>query len=171
MTQTTQQPPRNFPLVSIIIRNLFDVLCYALAVWLLHDFGIWVVGIYIAFSIAMIVISWRDRCTFCCYYGTLCPSGAGWFAAKFFERGDPKDQAEAGKSLSFTSLIWSLPVIGGSVMVVLDFTYFNLAMLALFFILRFGISERIAVSLGCRKCQAKSDCAAYQAKYVKKQDQ
>ncbi len=95
-------------------------------------------------------------CVDCYYYGKLCGLGKGKLCSLLFQKGDPRRFVE--KEVSWAKLlpdfmIFVFPLVGGVVLLVRDFTWLLVAMLAALIILSSGGNAMIRGSFVCKHCR------------------
>jgi len=147
--------------------NLVSWSIYAIGAYILATLWIWLVTPYLLYALWLEVRLLRTGCVDCAYYGKACAFGKGKLCSAAFERGDPQRFAE--REISWAEvlpdfLVTVLPLIGGIVFLVANGWQWRIAvLLALLFVLGFGVTGFVRGSLACRYCMQRDiGCSAYE---------
>ena len=154
----------SFPLGVVVLTNLLSLAVYALGAWILAGWGIWVAIPYLLYCLLMEVTVMRRSCVKCYYYGKVCAFGKGKLCSLFFKPGDPQEFAE--RQISWVEiipdfLVFIIPVVGGIALLIRDFSWVVLAMVAGLLLLSLGGNAFVRGTFACRYCKQKeSGCPA-----------
>ncbi len=146
----------NFPLWIARLSNLVTISIYAIGACILAGFGILLSILYLLYCLWIEVGILRGSCVNCYYYGKICGLGKGKLCSFFFKKGDPKKFVEKGVSWSKLLpdfMVFILPIIGGIILLVRDFTWPVAVMLAILIILSFGGNAIIRGPFACKYCK------------------
>jgi len=152
-----------FSLYRVIGQNIFFIVYFtigAIGLWPIQMYGTPLISIaYILFLIVMILFVLRKHlCTKCYYYGKLCSTGWGKLSAWIFE----KNSGNYRFGVKLATVTWTLamliPITGMVLIMVVDFSYSVMIILAVFIVLTFlnFFTHRDA----CKKCKMKFICPA-----------
>jgi hypothetical protein len=156
----------NFPAWMALLAVLLTLLIYALGAFILAGFGVIIASLYLLYCLWIELRILRRSCVNCYYYGKLCGLGRGKLCSVLFKKGDPQRFCE--KEISWTAvlpdfMVFIIPLVGGILRVVMEFTWLLVALLALFAILAFGGTAVIRGSFACKYCkQREIGCPAEQ---------
>jgi hypothetical protein len=129
--------PRKWSVGEIAIANVPSMLTYILGTLIMFHLGILVGVLYIAFVIVQLVLFMRFVCIYCPTYDSIhCPSGYG----------------------RVLSLVWVVPVLGGLILILTDFSYYYLGLLVSFIVVGFIILPLFHKHFECRDCPNKENC-------------
>jgi hypothetical protein len=147
---------QNFPIRIVILCNLLPLLIYAIGVAILAGFSGWMSLGYLLFCLWLEYRVLKYSCVNCYYYGKVCGSGKGRLCSLLFKPGDP--QAFARKEISWTELIPDflvsiIPLVGGIILLVLDFNWLIVGLLVLLLALTFGGNAVIRGTFMCKHCR------------------
>jgi len=154
----------NFPLWIVLLSSLVALLTYALGAYILSGFGILWPILYLLYCLGIEILLLRGSCVHCYYYGKVCGLGRGKLCALPFPKGDPQKFIE--KEASWTTLlpdfmVFIFPIVGGIILLVTDFSWLIVAMMAILVILSSVGNAVIRGSLACKYCkQRKIGCPA-----------
>ena len=155
-----------FPLIIPITAILISLLIYLLGAYILLGFGILVSIVYIIYCIGVELSVLTKSCTYCYYYGKICGLGKGKICALFFKKGDPKKFAT--KQVHWYHLIpdfltFIIPLVGGLIILYINFSWFILLAMILILILSTGGNTVIRGSYACKFCKQRNlGCSAQQ---------
>lgn len=146
----------SFPLGAVILCYLVTLLTYAVGAYVLAGFGVLVSILYLSYCLWMEVRVLRASCVNCYYYGKLCAFGRGRLCSLLFKRGDPQRFVE--RKASWTDvlpdfLVAIIPILGGIILLIRDFSWPLLATLVILVLLYFGGSAVIRGSFACKYCK------------------
>jgi len=146
----------NFPGYLPFIAIIVSILSYILGAMILAGFGIIIVILYLiyCFSAEMLVIF--RGCKNCYYYGKICGLGKGKIAPLFIKKGEPSKFAERDISwyhLIPDFLVSIIPLVGGIIQVIINFSFILIGMIIILVILFFGGTAVIRGSFACKYCK------------------
>ncbi len=147
---------QNFPIRIVILCNLLPFLIYAIGAAILAGFSMWVSLGYLLFCLWLEYRVLKYSCVNCYYYGKVCGSGKGKLCSLLFNPGDP--QAFAQKEISWTEvipdfLVSLIPLVGGVILLILNFNWFTVVLLILLLALTFGGNAVIRGAFMCKHCR------------------
>lgn len=148
----------NFPVRIVILCNLLPVLIYASGAYVLAGFGIWVSILYLLYCLWIEFRVLKGSCVNCYYYGKICGSGKGKLCALLFKPGDSHKFAEM--EVSWTEILPDFmvvifPLVGGIVLLVINFNWLLVALLASLVVVYFVGNAIIRGSFMCKYCRQK----------------
>jgi len=156
----------NFPVWIAILSNLVSLSIYAIGAYILAGFGILFVILYLLYCLWLEVRILRISCVNCYYYGKVCGLGKSKLCALLFKKGDPQKFAE--KKVTWAQLlpdfmVFIIPLVGGIILIVRDFTWLLAVLLIILGLLSFGGTAVIRGSFACKYCkQREIGCPAEQ---------
>ncbi|RZN37037.1 MAG: hypothetical protein EFT35_07065 [Methanophagales archaeon ANME-1-THS] len=156
----------NFPAWIAILSNLVSLSIYTLGAYILAGFGILFAILYLLYCLWLEVQILRKSCVDCYYYGKVCGLGKGKLCPLLFKQGDPKKFVE--KEVTWAQIlpdfmVFIIPLVGGIILLVRDFTWLLVALLIILGILAFGGTALIRGSFACKYCkQREIGCPAEQ---------
>jgi len=145
-----------FPIWIVILSNLVAMSIYAIGAYVLAGFGIWLSVLYLICCLWLEVGVLRGSCVNCYYYGKVCAFGKGRLCPVLFKKGDPQKFVEREVSWSqvLPDLLVSIfPIVGGVALLVRDFTWLVVAMLAVLVVLSLGGNAVVRGSFACKFCK------------------
>lgn len=148
----------NFPIRIVVLCNLVTISIYISGALILAGFGAWASVPYLLYCVWLEFRVLKRSCVNCYYYGKLCGSGRGKLCALLFKRGDPQKFAEGEVSwveLLPDFLVSIVPILGGIILLVMDFNWLLVVMLAILLMLTFGGNAVIRGSFMCKYCKQK----------------
>ena len=161
----------DFPFWMALISIVFSLIFYALGAVILSGFGWYASAIFLLYCLWIEFRILKRSCVNCYYYGKVCGMGKGKLCALFFKKGDPgefyKDKI-SWIDLIPDFLVFILPLCGG---VILLITNFSLPLLALVILLLIFFSVGNAVMRGtyvCKYCKQKELGCPAEEKFSKK---
>ena len=149
---------QRYPMWIVGLSNLVGVSIYIIGAYILAGFGMWMSGLYLLFCLGLELRLLQGHCVNCFYYGKVCGFGKGKLCSWLFKKGDPQKFTEV--EISWTNILPDLlvllwPVFGGVILLVQNFTWLLLGMLALLFVLALSGNAIIRGSFACKYCQQK----------------
>jgi len=154
----------SYPGWIVLVCNLVPVAIYAIGAYVLAGFGVVVPVFYLLYCLWLEIRILRRSCANCYYYDKVCGTGKGKLCAMFFKKGDPRAFAE--KEVTWADvlpdfLVSVFPLVGGIILLIRDFSWPTVIMLAILVALAFGGNAFIRGSLLCKHCeQGKMGCPA-----------
>ncbi len=157
---------QNFPIRIVIFCNLLPLLVYATGVYILSGFGILMAVAYLFYCFWMEYRVMKLGCVNCIYYGKLCGTGKGKLCSLLFKQGDPKKFAQTKISwidMLPDFMVVIFPLVGGIILLILNFSGFLLAVLVFLVLLYFFGNSLIRGPVMCKHCrQRELGCPAEQ---------
>jgi hypothetical protein len=156
----------NFPIWIPSVSCALSLSIYALGFYILLKLGILFAGLYMLFCVWIETRVLKESCANCYYYGKRCGLGRGRLSALLFRKGDSQKFLEreiSWKSLVPDFLVFVLPVIGGIIYLIRDFSIVILALIAVLTVLSLGGNALMRGALVCKYCkQRELGCPAEQ---------
>ncbi|MFH1474036.1 MAG: hypothetical protein ABIE55_04065 [Candidatus Aenigmatarchaeota archaeon] len=154
----------NFPLWIVALTNLFSLSIYLIGLYIFSRFGILFA---VFFALYIIWTEFRlvtKSCRNCYYYGKFCAFGRGKCCSLLFKKGSPKrfvKRKVTMKDLIPDFLLTILPMIAGAILLIYDFSWCILALIAFLIVFGFFGNAVIRSSFACKYCkQRKIGCPA-----------
>ncbi len=146
----------NYPVRMIAASQLLNVLIYALGIYILAGFGLWMAGTFAAYCLWLEIRVMKFSCTECYYYGKACAFGRGTIAAFLFKQGDPARFAArtmSHKQLLPDLLVLVFPLIGGIVLLLRTFSWSLAVLLLALPALSLWGTYLVRSRIACRYCK------------------
>ena len=146
----------NFPTWMALLSSLVSISIYAIGAYVLSGIGILFSILYLIYCLWIEIRVLRVACVNCYYYGRVCGLGRGRVCSLFFKRGDPRKFVEREASLRQILpdfMVSIFPIVGGIILLVRNFTWLLVAMLAILVILSFWGTAVIRGSFACKYCK------------------
>jgi len=147
-----------FPVWIVGLSNFAGLSIYLIGGYILAGFGLWISGLYLLYCFGLELRLLKGHCVNCYYYGKICGFGKGKLCSWLFKQRDP--QKFTGTKISwanmlpdFVVLFW--PLLGGVILLVQNFTWLLVGMLALLVILSLSGNAIIRGSFVCKYCRQK----------------
>ena len=145
-----------YPLSVVLLCNLVSLAIYGLGIYLLAGFG-WLVALaYLLLVLWLELRLLRKACVDCAYYGQLCAFGKGALCARLFGRGDPArfvQRAASWRDVLPDLLVSILPLLGGLVRLVRDFSWVVLGVMLILLVLSTAGNGLVRGKLACKHCR------------------
>ena len=146
----------NFPVWIAALSNLVALSIYAIGAYIMAGFTIILSILYLLYCLWVEIGVLRGSCVHCYYYGKVCGLGKGKLCSLLFKKGNPQRFVE--KEVSWYQMLPDFmvslfPLVGGIVLLVRDFSWLLLAMLAILVILSSGGNAVIRGSFACKYCK------------------
>ena len=148
----------NFPLWIPLIAILISLVCYGIGVLILSRFGIIFALFYIIYCIIIELLVIFRSCKNCWYYGKICGLGKGKIAPLFVKKGDTKIFTDRDISIVHLIpdfLVVIIPLLGGIIMLILDFSFVLLGLLIILAIVFFSGTALMRGTFACKYCKQK----------------
>ena len=145
-----------FPIGIVVLTAAVAIAIYALGVYVLLGFGVLAAVLYALYCLAVEGLVLKRSCANCYYYGKRCGLGRGTLCALLFKRGDPRRFVEREASWADMLpdfLVVLLPIAGGIVLSIRDFTWLRVAALVLLVGLSFVGNAVSRGMFACRYCR------------------
>jgi hypothetical protein len=157
----------NFPLWIPLLSCVLSISIYALGAYIFSQLYMLFTVLYLMFCLWVELKILRESCVNCYYYGKTCGLGRGKLCSLLYKRGNPEKFAE--KEISWKDLIPDFlvpifPLVGGIIILIIDFTWLILALMVVLAMLWLGGNALIRGSLTCKYCKQKelTGCPAEQ---------
>ena len=159
------KPYENFPLWIPFIALFVSIIGYCIGAVILGGFGIIFSILYLFYCLGAELMVILRSCRDCWYYGKICGLGKGKIAPLLVRKGDTKKFAE--RDISFVHMIPDflvviLPLLGGIILLIIDFSILVLSLMVVLVVLFFGGTAFIRGTFACKYCKQKDiGCPAY----------
>jgi hypothetical protein len=151
----------SFPMSTVFLRNLLNLIIFGLGAGLLSGFGSWAVITYLAFCAVMMLWVLRFFCRYCLYYGSTCVAGFGRIVPLLFQKG-PAESFPSSAWCSVPMLLsFVVPTLGGLYLLIRSFSVTTLVVLILFLVACFVVSPILMNTRGCVHCRNQVRCVMY----------
>jgi hypothetical protein len=156
----------NFPLWMPLLAVILSLAIYGVGAYILAGFGLIFAVLYLLYCLWIELSVMRKSCVHCYYYGKTCGLGKGKLCSLFFKKGEPAKFTE--RQISWADLLPDflvsvIPLVGGIILLVTDFSWLLVALVVLFVLLGFGGNALIRGSFACKYCkQREIGCPAEQ---------
>lgn len=146
----------NYPFWITLISNLLTTGIYALGAVIIYKIGLLWVVLYLAYCLILQIKLLKTGCVNCYYYGKVCAFARGKLCSFFFDKGTPAQFC--GRQFAFKDflpdlLVSMVPVITGIVLLITDFSWLILLLVAALFLLSSAGNGMVRGSLACRYCK------------------
>ncbi len=150
------EPYENFPLWMPLIAIFLPVIGYIIGAIILAGLHIIIAILYLIYCFSAELFVVLRSCKNCYYYGKICGLGKGKIAPLFVKKGDPSKFAE--KQVHWHDLIPDFlvsifPMIGGIILLIMNFSYIVLGMVVIVAVIFFGGTAIIRGSMACKYCK------------------
>lgn len=146
----------NFPLWIVLLSNILSITIYLIGLYVFLQFGILFAILFFIYILWIEIRLLAKSCRYCYYYNKICAFGRGKCCALFFKKGDPKKFIKtkiAMKDILPDFLVFILPLIGGIILLLSNFSWLVVALLAILVILGFSGNAVIRGSFACKHCK------------------
>jgi hypothetical protein len=146
----------NFPLWMPLMAVILSLATYGIGAYILAGFGVIFAVLYLLYCLWIELSVLRKSCVSCYYYGKTCGLGKGKLCARFFKKGEPANFTEreiTGLDLLPDFLVSVIPLIGGIILLVTDFSWLLVALVVLLVLLGFGGTAIVRGSFACKYCK------------------
>ena len=140
----------------VLAAVMVSVSIYALGAAILTGFGAVPAALYLLFCLGAEINVLYTSCVDCYYYGRQCAFGKGRIAPFLFKQGDPK--RFSAKCMSWTDLVPDMlvlliPFVGGSALLVREFSWTRAVMLAALLVAAFRGNYLVRSRIACKYCK------------------
>lgn len=145
-----------FPTQLVALAILLSLSTYAIGAYILAGFGLWVAILYLLYCLAIELNVVRRSCVSCYYYGKVCCFGKGKLCALMFKKKEPRTFTERKITmldLLPDMLVGVIPILGGIVLTVKDFSWLILALTGAVVVLSFGGTAVLRGRFACKYCK------------------
>ena len=152
------KPYECFPIWIVILSNFVGLSIYLIGAYVLAGFGLWMSGLYLLYCFGLELRLLKGHCVNCYYYGKICGFGKGKLCSWLFKQGEPRKFTETeilwtNMLPDFIVLLW--PVLAGIILLVQNFTWLLIGLLALLVVLSLSGNAIVRGSLVCKYCRQK----------------
>ncbi|MCX6709874.1 MAG: hypothetical protein NTV63_02885 [Candidatus Woesearchaeota archaeon] len=169
-----EQCYENYPCWIVFVSNFVSIAIYLIGAFIIYQIGlIWLI-LYLIFIGILEFRLIKGHCVNCYYYGKTCAFGKGKISSIFFKKGDVNKFCKkqmTWKDIVPDFMVSLIPMIIGTILLIINFDWILLALVLILFILTFIGNGIIRSQLACKYCkQRKLGCPAQQLfnKKVKK---
>jgi len=156
----------NFPVWIPLLSCVHSISIYAIGTFIFYQLAIFFAVLYLLFCLWFEFRTLQKSCVNCYYYGKICGLGRGKLSPLFFKKGNPERFTEkdiSWKDLIPDFLILIFPLVGGIIILIMDFTWLILVLMVILVVLSLGGNALIRGSLACKYCkQRELGCPAEQ---------
>ncbi len=150
----------------MLISNFVSVLIYVIGAYLIYQFGIIWLIIYLLYILVLEIRLMKRHCVDCYYYGKCCAFGKGKISSLFFKKGNPKRFIKnkiTWKDILPDFLVSIIPIVAGIVLLIMKLSWQILILIILLTILMSAGNGFVRGSLACKFCkQREFGCPAEQ---------
>jgi hypothetical protein len=146
----------NYPIGIVIQSNIVSLGIYGLGFFIVLKLGLVFSLLFVLYILALEYRLIRYHCPACYYWGKTCGFGKGRVSALFFKKGEPSKFC--AKEMSWRDmipdiLISLIPVVIGSILLIVQFDFLLLAALLLLVLLTTTGNGYTRGTLTCRNCK------------------
>ena len=156
----------NYPLWIVIVTAVFSFSSYIAGSLILSSLGTFWLILYLLYILFMELRLLKSGCVNCYYFGKTCAFGKGRLSCLLFRKGDTKKFAHrkmTWKDIIPDFLVTLVPVIAGIVILIKNFSWLMLGLVAWLILATFVGNAIIRGHLACKYCkQRKLGCPAEQ---------
>ena len=148
----------NFPLWIPLFAISISIIGYIIGAVILSGFVIIFSILYLFYCLGAELLVIIRSCKDCWYYGKICGLGKGKIAPLFVKKGDTKKFADRDITMVHLIpdfLVVIFPLVGGIVLLMLDFSFMLLGLVILLVLFFFGGTAVIRSKLVCNHCKQK----------------
>ena len=161
-----KHPYENFPIWVPSLSCLLSLSIYLLGAYIFLQLGTLFSILYLLFCLWIEFRVLKESCVNCYYYDKVCALGRGKLCGLLFRKGNTREFVEreiSWKSMLPDFLVFALPLIGGIICLIKDFSGLILLLLVMLTILSFGGNALMRGALACKYCkQRELGCPAEQ---------
>ncbi len=154
----------SYPCWIILISNLFSLLIYGIGAFIIYQFGLAWLIIYLLYLLFLEIRLVKGHCVDCYYYGKYCAFGKGKLSSLLFRKGNPKRfscRQLTMRDIIPDFLVSIIPFILGIALLVRRFSILILILILLLLILSSLGNGFVRGTLACKYCrQRKLGCPA-----------
>jgi hypothetical protein len=146
----------NYPLITVLISSLVTLATFTAGAFIMFRAG-WIWGtLFIIYVLYLEFMLLRTGCRDCYYYGKTCAFGQGRLACLVVKRGNPANFGKrqmTWKSMIPDILVTVIPVITGIVLMIINFNWVLLILVALMVLLGSAGNGYVRGNLACKYCK------------------
>ena len=147
-----------FPVWIPLVALLVSLIGYSLGAIILSRFGLAIVVLYLVYCLCIELLVVFRSCKNCYYYNKVCGLGKGSIAPILTKKGDKSrfvDRKISWYDLLPDFLVGIIPIIGGIILLINDFSYNLVGLIILLAVIFFGGTGYIRGSFACKYCRQK----------------
>ncbi|MHC4624839.1 MAG: hypothetical protein ACYS4W_13155 [Planctomycetota bacterium] len=156
----------NFPAWIPLLSCALSLSIYVVGAYVFSRLTILFAVLYLLFCLWIELRILQESCANCYYYGKVCGLGRGKLCALFFKQGSPEEFVEreiTWKTLLPDFMVLILPLIGGTIYLIRDFSWPILALMVILAALSLAGNALMRGALACKYCkQREIGCPAEQ---------
>ena len=146
----------NYPAWMVLGSNLLSISMYLIGAAILYQVGlIWLI-LYLLFVLLLELRLVKGHCVDCWYYGRTCAFGKGRLSCMLFPKGTPEHFSQrkiTKKDLIPDFLVFFIPLVVGSALLIFDFSWILLILVIVLFILGSAGNALVRGKIACRYCR------------------
>ena len=146
----------NYPLRAVIVSKLSSLLTVILGSWIIYQFGIAWVVMYLIYVIFLEIRLYKSSCVNCYYYGKVCAFGKGKICSLLFKKGDPAafvDTEISWRQLAPDMLVMLAPVMAGLLLLMNKFDWVTLGLIVTIAVVSLVGTGLTRSRLACLHCK------------------
>lgn len=146
----------NYPLWIVLISNLLSISVYFTGAIIMYQIGLIWLFLYLLFILILEYRLVRGHCVDCYYYGKSCAFAKGRLSSLFFPPGNPEQFCKrtiTWKDILPDFLVFIIPLLVGIALLVHEFSWVLVVLVAILFILGFSGNAVVRGQLACRHCK------------------
>ncbi len=156
----------NYQKIFVLGSTVLQLIIYLIGAYIIFLIGsVWLI-LYLIFILILELRLLKLSCTHCFYYGKLCAFGKGKLSALLFKKGSPKkfiNRKIGYKDIIPDFLVSIIPLIVGSILLILNFNSYLLLIIIFLLVLAFPVNGLWRGNLACKFCkQRELGCPAEQ---------
>lgn len=148
-----------YPLGTVLLSNLLSIVLYSAGLFVLLNLGIIFGVLYVLYILLIEFRLLAKSCRSCYYYGKLCAFGRGKCCGLFFSKGDPEKFVAneiTMKDIIPDFLVTIFPLVGGIIVLIINFSWLIAVLLVLLVILGFAGNALVRGSFACKYCKQRA---------------
>ncbi|OPY26072.1 MAG: hypothetical protein A4E27_00776 [Methanobacterium sp. PtaU1.Bin242] len=146
----------NYPWWIVLLSNLVSLSIYIIGAYIFLNLGLIFTILYLLYCFILEIRLLKEGCVNCYYYGKVCGFGKGKLSALFFKRGDPSRFSQheiSWKDMIPDMMVFIFPIIGGTVLLIYDFSWITLFLMVVLVILSLAGNALVRGLLTCSRCK------------------
>ena len=156
----------NYPCWIVIVSNLVSITSYLIGAYIIYQAGIIWLLFYLLYIFGLEIRLMKSSCVNCYYYGKTCAFNKGKISSLFLKKGSSDKFIKnkiTWKDMIPDLLVSIIPIIAGVVMLIFNFNWLILLLIAVLVILASAGNGFVRGSLACKYCkQREIGCPAEQ---------
>lgn len=140
----------------VLLSVVFSLLIYIIGIYILFKLWTGFLVLYLIYCFWVETRVLKKSCVDCYYYGKICCFGKGKLCSLFFKKGDNRSFIK--RKISWVDilpdfLVFIFPLVGGIILLILDFSWTILMLLIILVVLSFGGNAVIRGQFACKYCK------------------